>query len=409
MPDSRGLLDGVTVVAIEQAVSAPLCTRTLADLGARVIKIEEPNEGDFTRSYDEVVNGLGSHFVWLARGKESVALNLKDADGKDILHRLLERADVIVSNLGPGATTRLGLSPDTLKARHPHLITLEISGYGDTGPLAHKRAYDLLIQAESGACAITGWSDAPAKPGPPMADACTGLYGAITILSALHDRGRTGRAATTSVSMFDSMVELMSFALNYARHTGTDQVPVGMGSPAVAPYGAYDTVDGDTVVLGTTNDAEWVRLATMIGQPELGTAEKFRTNADRVNARDILDDTIGRWCRQRTIQQVQEAADRAGIGNARYNTPLDVLHHEQLTQRGRWQPVQTPAGEILATLPPPVIEGWTPDLQPVPALGEHTDALLTELGIPEDEVARLRTAGVIGRTSVDPPPVSTPG
>ena len=400
MTDGEGMLAGVTVVAIEQAVSAPLCTRTLADLGARVIKIEEPTGGDFTRGYDDSVNGLGSHFVWLTRGKESVTLNLKHESGSEILHRLLEKADVLVSNLGPGATTRLGLSPTMLQSRHPHLITLEISGYGEGGPLAHKRAYDLLIQAESGACAITGWAGAPAKPGPPMADACTGLYGVITILAALHDRGRTGRIASASVSMFDSMVELMSFALNHARYTGTDQVPVGMGSPAVAPYSAYETADGETVVLGTTNDGEWTRLAAMIGQPELGTAEKYRTNADRVNAREELDALIGQWCRVRTIAEIQQAADRAGIGNARYNTPLGVLEHEQLTQRGRWRTVQTPVGEIVATLPPPVFQGWEAPMSPVPALGEHTDAVLGELGFSADDVARLRASGAVGAAPV---------
>jgi itaconate CoA-transferase len=400
MPDGEGPLAGVTVVAIEQAVSAPLCTRTLADLGARVIKIEDPNGGDFTRSYDDTVNGLGAHFVWLARGKESITLNLKHEAGSAVLHRLLEKADVVVSNLGPGATTRLGLSPAMLQSRHPHLITLEISGYGVDGPLAHKRAYDLLIQAESGACAITGWAGAPAKPGPPMADACTGLYGAITILAALHERGRTGRIASASVSMFDSMVELMSFALNHARYTGTDQVPVGMGSPAVAPYGAYETADGELVVLGTTNDGEWMRLAAMIGQPELGTAERFRTNADRVSAREELDALIGQWCRALTREEVQRAADKAGIGNARYNTPLSVLEHEQLTERGRWRTVQTPVGEILATLPPPVFRGWEPPMNPVPALGEHTDAVLAELGFGPDEVARLRAVGAVGAAPV---------
>jgi len=223
-----GPLAGVTVVALEQAVSAPLCTRTLGDLGARVIKVENPRGGDFARSYDDVVHGMAAHFVWLNRGKESLALDLKKPEALDVLHRLLARADVLVSNLAPGAMARLGIDA---AERHPHLIAVEISGYGTGGPLSGKRAYDLLVQAESGACAITGRPGAPAKPGPPMADACTGLYAVIAILASLRDRG-----GAVSVSMFDTMAELMGYALTWTRHTGIDQEPVGMGSPAVSRF-----------------------------------------------------------------------------------------------------------------------------------------------------------------------------
>lgn len=391
----EGLLSGVIVVSIEQAVSAPLCTRTLADFGARVIKIEDPEGGDFARSYNNVVDGLGAHFVWLSRGKESVALNLKHPDGMAVLHRLLERADVLVSNLGPGAMTRLGLGEESVRAMHPHLITLEISGYGTGGPLAHKRAYDLLVQAESGACAITGWPGSPAKPGPPMADACTGLYGAVTILAALIARGRMGSGVSAVVSMFDSMVKLMSFALNYSRYTGVDQLPVGMGSPTVAPYGAYQTADDQLVVLGTTNDSEWVRLAAMIGEPELAYDERFRTNSDRVSEREVLDVIIGRWCASRTIEQVQQAADHAGIGNARYRTPREVLRHEQLAARERWREVQTPVGPVISSLPPPVVTGHPAAMGPVPALGEHSELVLKEVGLSAQEVDQLRAGGAI--------------
>jgi crotonobetainyl-CoA:carnitine CoA-transferase CaiB-like acyl-CoA transferase len=395
MPQRQGLLADVTVVAIEQAVSAPFCTRTLADLGARVIKIENPLGGDFTRGYDDVVNGMAAHFVWLGRGKESVTLNLKHAEGIDILHRLLATADVLVTNLGPGATARLGLDHAAVAQRHPHVIDLEISGYGPDGPLSHKRAYDLLIQAESGACAITGWAGHPAKPGPPMADACTGLYGAITILAALHDRGRTQRGASASVSMFDAMVELMSYTLNHSRYTGQNQIPVGMASPAVAPYGAYRTADGQTVVLGTTNDAEWVRLATMIERADLAADERYRRNPDRVKARDTLDAVIGAWCEQRTLAAIQSAADKAGIGNARYNTPLDVLHHPHLAARERWSAVPSPAGDIVAALPPPVVDGQPACMGAIPALGAHTDAVLAELGFTAEAIDRLRAAGTV--------------
>lgn len=382
-------------MAVEQAVSAPFCTRTLADLGARVIKIEQPGRGDFARDYDDVVNGMAAHFVWLGRGKESVTLNLKHPAGLEVLHRLLASADVLVSNLGPGATTRLGIDKAALAARYPRLITLEITGYGTEGPLAHKRAYDLLVQAESGACAITGWEGRPAKPGPPVADACTGLYGAITVLAALHDRDRTGRGRTAELSMFDTMVELMGYSLTHTRATGIDQIPVGLGSPAVAPYGAYATADGQTVVLGTTNDAEWLRLADMIGRADLGADPRYARNPDRVAARDALDKVIAEWCDARSLAVIQEAADAAAIGNARYNTASDVLAHEQLSARGRWREVDSPVGPVLAPLPPPVISGIEPSMGAIPGLGEHTVDVLTEFGCTGERIAALREAGAI--------------
>ena len=394
-PPARGLLDGVTVVAVEQAVSAPFCTRTLADLGARVIKIEPPGRGDFARAYDDVVNGMAAHFVWLGRGKESVTLNLKHPAGLAVLHRLLARADVLVSNLAPGATTRLGIDQAALAARYPRLITLEITGYGSAGPLAPKRAYDLLVQAESGACAITGWEGRPAKPGPPMADACTGLYGAVTVLAALHDRGLTGRGRAAELSMFDAMVDLMGYTLHHTRATGVNQVPVGMGSPAVAPYGAYPTGDGQTVVLGTTNDAEWVRLAGMLGRPDLAADPRYARNPARVAAREALDEVIAAWCAARPLAVIQQAADAAAIGNARYNTASDVLAHEQMSARGRWREVGTPAGPVLAALPPPVVSGTEPSMGAVPALGEHTVGVLAEFGCTADEIDALRAAGTI--------------
>ena len=233
-------LAGITVVTLEQAVSAPMCTRTLADFGARVIKVENPNGGDFARHYDDVVNGLAAHFVWVNRGKESVTLDLKSPDGIELLHRLLDRADVLVSNLAPGATARLGIAPDDMAVRHPGVIAVEIDGYGPGGPLSHKRAYDLLIQAESGVCAVTGHPGAPAKPGPPVADVCSGLYAALSILALLYQkRGDAAAASAVAVSLFDTATELMGYQLNYTRHSGIDQQPLGMSSPAVAPYGAY--------------------------------------------------------------------------------------------------------------------------------------------------------------------------
>ncbi|MFF2392684.1 CaiB/BaiF CoA transferase family protein [Nocardia sp. NPDC058114] len=385
-------LAGVTVVALEQAVSAPMCTRTLADLGARVLKIENPDGGDFARYYDDVVDGLAAHFVWVNRGKESVALNLKSPAGMEVLHRLLDHADVLVSNLAPGATARLGITPADLEHSHPDLIAVEIDGFGAGGPLSGKRAYDLLAQAESGVCAVTGAAGAPAKPGPPVADVCSGLYAAISILAMLSARDRrTRKGAAVTVSLFDTMAEVMGYQLTYTRHSGIDQQPLGMSSPAVAPYGAYPTGDGQTVVLGTTNDGEWQRLSReLLGRADLADDPRFRSNSDRVRHREVLDAEIGAWCAGHDLAHIQQAADTAGIGNARYNTPREVLDHPQLTERDRWRRIDTPVGQIPALLPPPIIAGFDPPMGAVPALGEHTNAVLAEFGLTDDEIALLR-------------------
>ena len=393
--DSDAPLAGITVVTLEQAVSAPMCTRTLADFGARVIKVENPQGGDFARHYDDVVNGLAAHFVWVNRGKESVTLDLKSEAGLDLLHRLLDRADVLVSNLAPGSTARLGIAPDDMAVRHPGVIAVEIDGYGPGGPISHKRAYDLLIQAESGVCAVTGHPGAPAKPGPPVADVLSGLYAAISILALLHDRNE--QRNSVRVSLFDVATELMGYHLNYTRHSGVDQQPLGMSSPAVAPYGAYQTADDQTVVLGTTNDREWQRLAREILQRnDLADDDRYRTNAGRVAHRGVLDEAIASWCAQHDLAHVQKIADAAGIGNARYNVPSEVLEHPQLAARDRWRNIDTPAGQIPALLPPPVIAGYTPPMGAIPGLGQHTDSVLAELGLDDDEISRLREKGAIG-------------
>jgi len=393
-------LAGVTVVALEQAVSAPMCTRALADFGARVIKVENPAGGDFARHYDDVVNGpggLAAHFVWANRNKESVALDLKAPEGIDILHRLLDRADVLVSNLAPGSTARLGISPEQLRERHPDVIAVEIDGYGAGGPLSHKRAYDLLAQSESGSCAVTGYPDMPAKPGPPIADISTGLYSALSIMALLFSRGdRARRGGAVNVSLFDTMMDLMGYPLTYAQHSGIDQQPLGMSSPAVAPYGAYRTADGQTVVLGTTNDREWQRLAReIIERPDLADDARFAGNSDRVANRAALDEAIQSWCARHDLADVQKIADAAGIGNARYNLPSEVLEHPQLSGRDRWRTVQTSAGPIEAILPPPIIDGYEQPMGPVPGLGEHTDAVLAELGLSGTDIGGLRDKGVV--------------
>lgn len=385
---------------MEQAVSAPMCTRVLADFGARVIKIENPNGGDFARDYDDVVNGMAAHFVWANRGKQSVTLNLKSPAGMDVLHRLLDGADAFVSNLAPGATARLGLGPDDMRRRHPQVIPLEIDGYGPGGPLSQKRAYDLLVQAESGSCAATGYPGMPAKPGAPVADITTGLYSALSIMALLLGRARSGAtdaAPAVAVSLFDTMTDIMGYQLTYTQHSGIDQEPLGMSSPAVAPYGSFGTRDGQTVVLGTTNDREWQRLAReIIDRPDLADDPRFATNPQRCSHRDQLNAAIESWCAQHDLDDIQRTADAAGIGNSRYNKPSEVIAHPHLQARDRWRQVATPHGDIAALLPPPVISGLELGMGPVPGLGEHTDPVLTELGYTAAELAGLRADGAIG-------------
>lgn len=394
-------LAGVTVVAMEQAVAAPMCTRVLADFGARVIKLENPDGGDFARDYDDVVNGPGgmaAHFVWCNRGKESVTVNTKSAAGIDIVHRLLDRADAFVSNLAPGATARLGLSADQLAVRHPNVIPVEIDGYGPGGPISHKRAYDLLVQAESGSCAVTGFAGMPAKPGPAVADFTTGLYAAISILALLVGRAQrpAGAAPHVELSLFDVMTDVMGYALTYTQHSGIDQEPMGVGSPAVAPYGAYLTRDQQMVVLGTTNDREWQRLARgIIERPDLADDARFRSNKGRCEHRRVLDEAIGAWCAARDLVDIQRIADEAGIGNSRYNKPSEVVVHPQLTARDRWRSVATPKGDIRALRPPPVIGDFEQPMGAVPGLGEHTESVLTELGLTAAEIAQIRAEGAI--------------
>lgn len=396
-------LAGITVVALEQAVSAPMCTRVLADFGARVIKVENPDGGDFARHYDDVVKGQAAHFVWANRGKESVTLNLKSEAGMAVLHRLLDEADVLVSNLAPGALARMGLAADDLKTSHPRVLPVQIDGYGAGGPISHKRAYDLLIQAESGACAVTGYPGMPAKPGPPVADISTGLYAALSVMALLYgqdrrDRATPGPVPAVAVSLFDTMTDIMGYQLTYTQHSGVDQQPLGMSSPAVAPYGAFRTRDGQTVVLGTTNDREWQRLARdIIERPDLADDPAYATNSDRVRHRDILNEAIAAWCARHDLAHIQKTADDAGIGNSRYNLPSEVVAHPHLSARDRWRPVDTPNGQITALRPPPVIEGFEQPMGPVPGLGQHTDAVLSGLlGMTDDEIAALREQGAIG-------------
>lgn len=380
-PSGRsGPLAGITVLALEQAVSAPLCTRHLADLGARVIKVENPGIGDSARHYDGTVRGMGAHFVWLNHGKESAALSLTDPADLEVFTCLLAKADVLVSNLAPGALGRLGLVPDDLVERFPRLIVVDISGYGTGGPLDHKRAYDLLVQAEGGSCAITGQPGQPAKPGVPVADIGTALYAYSAVLAALYDRERSGRGTVVPVSMLDVVAEMMGFAVNQVIHGGEEPQPVGMGSPMVAPYGAFPTADDQTVVLGTTSDREWRRLAAdLLERPDLADDSRFARNSDRVARRDELNEILRDSCGRLDLAEIQRRADASGIGNSRLNSVRDLADHPQLEKRGRWRTVGTPVGPVPALLPPALGRGWAVPEGSVPALGADTDAIRAEV------------------------------
>jgi crotonobetainyl-CoA:carnitine CoA-transferase CaiB-like acyl-CoA transferase len=390
-------LAGIVVVTVEQAVSAPICTRHLGDLGARVIKVENRAGGDFARGYDDYVQGTSAYFAWCNRNKESVALDLKHPLGREVLDRLVAKADVVVQNLAPGAGARLGLAAGQLRAVRPELIAVGISGYGSGGPLENARAYDLLAQAEGGSCAITGIDGKPAKPGIPIADIGAGLYALSSVLAALFVRMRTGEGASVEVGLFDVVAEWMGYALNLARYGGFDLVPNGVSSPAVAPYGAYQTADGQTLVLGTTNDREWQRLARdVLGRPDLADNPAYATNTGRCERRAELDAAIGAWASRLPLAVCRAAAEAASLGHARLNRPTELLEHPQLTGRGRWQEIGSPGGPVLGLLPPPVVPGWDWRLDPIPALGEHTAAVLGELGFGPAEVEVMRSAGAVG-------------
>jgi itaconate CoA-transferase len=389
-------LAGITVVAVEQAVAAPICTRHLGDLGARVIKVESRSGGDFARDYDDTVRGMAAHFVWANRNKESIALDLKHPRGREVLAGLVAIADVLVQNLAPGAAARLGLDAADLRIRHPRLITVDISGYGRGGPQETARAYDLLVQSEAGSCAITGSPDEPAKPGIPIADIGAGMYALTSVLTALLVRERTGQGTAISVGLFDAVAEWMGFALNQARYGGFDPRPNGLSSPMVAPYGAYRTGDGHVLVLGTTNDREWRRLAAkVLDRPDLADDPRYAHNALRVQHRAELDEIIGVWAAGRTLAEGRAAAEAAGLGHARLNSPSEVLAHPQLSERGRWCGFDSPVGPLEGLLPPPEVDGWEWRLDPVPALGEHTEPILRELDFDERDIERMRADNVI--------------
>jgi len=389
-------LAGLTVVTLEHAIAGPFATRQLADLGARVIKVERPGSGDFARGYDARVRGLASHFVWTNRSKESVTLDVKHPDAAKALERLvLDKADVVVQNLAPGAAARLGLGFDRLSAMKPEIIVCDISGYGADGPYRDKKAYDLLIQSEAGFLSVTGTPEEPSKAGPSIADIAAGMYAYTNILAALLQRAQTGTGRHIDVSMLESLAEWTSYPLYYAFDGAPPPPRTGAAHATIYPYGPFPTGDGGTVMMGLQNEREWVSFCQIVLQrPELATDPRFAGNARRVAERDALRQLIVDAFAASTAPQVLERLEAAKIANARVNTMHDVWQHPQLAARGRWREVGTSAGPVPALLPP---GSWDvePRMDPVPGLGEHTDDVLVELGYDAQEIHALRTAGAI--------------
>lgn len=390
-------LDGVTVVAVEQAVAAPFATRQLADLGARVVKVERPDGGDFARGYDTAARGLASHFVWCNRGKESLAVDLKDPRGLAIVRELVAGADVFVQNLAQGAAARLGLDAASLCAAHPRLVAVDISGYGAGGPYAHKRAYDMLVQCEAGLVSVTGTAAQPVKAGVPAADIAAAMYAFSGVLAALLRRATTGRGGPVEVSMLDALAEWMGHPLHQGMHGSAPPARTGLAHSVIAPYDAYATADGEQVLLSVQNDREWRRLAEQVLlRPELADDPDFATNAARTANRERTDATVARALAALTGGEALARLEAAGIACARLNTVADVAAHPQLAARDRWREVGSPVGPLRALLPPIMLPGSVEArMGAVPALGEHTDALLRALGMTDEQTSVLRRDGVI--------------
>lgn len=390
-------LEGITVVTLEHAIAAPFATRQLADLGARIIKVERPGVGDFARGYDERVNGLASHFVWVNRSKESLTLDVKHPEAQTLLKRLiLEQADIVIQNLAPGAATRLGLGYEELSALKPEIILCDISGYGNDGPYRDKKAYDLLIQSESGFLSVTGTEAEPSKAGPSIADIAAGMYAYSSILAALLQRQKTGRGQHLDISMLESLVEWMNYPLYYAMNGATPPRRTGASHATIYPYGPFPVGDGNTIMLGLQNEREWSAFCDkVLLQPALAKEERFSSNSRRSAARDELRQIIVDVFAPLTVEQVVERLEHAQIANARVNDMQAVWEHPQLKARKRWRSVNTAKGMIPALLPPGSWQDAEPRMDPVPALGEHSEAILSALGCTPEKINELRQAGVI--------------
>lgn len=376
-------LDGVLVVSLEQAIAAPFCTRQLAEMGARVIKVERPGAGDFARSYDTRVQGLSSHFVWTNRSKESLALDLKNPSDLAALQKLLLRADVMVQNLAPGATGRLGLSYQDLRKSNPGIIVCDISGYGADGPYRDKKAYDLLVQSEAGLLSVTGSPEEPAKAGISIADIAAGMYAYSNILGALMERGKSGQGRNIDISMLESMAEWMGFSMYYAHDGQSGPTRAGASHATIYPYGPFETGDGDSVMLGIQNEREWIILCRdVLGDASLATDHRFSTNSLRSQNRNALKTIIcGCFARIGGASVVLEKLNSAGIANAKVNDMEGLWNHPQLQARRRWTTVQTPAGEVAALLPPGVRDSAGVRIEGVPFTGEHNESIMAELGL----------------------------
>ncbi|MBT9258887.1 MAG: CoA transferase [Clostridiales bacterium] len=389
-------MKGITVVSIEQAVAAPFATRQLADLGARVIKIERP-EGDFARRYDQAVKGLSSHFVWLNRDKESLALDLKKPGSMEVLRKLLQGADVFVQNLAPGAIERLGLNPDELEAVNPRLIACSLSGYGRTGPYRLKKAYDLLIQAESGLLHVTGTPDTPVKVGISVADIAAGMYAFAGILAGLYQRERTGKGFHFEVSMLESLAEWMGYPLYYGAYGGEAPPRTGAHHSTIAPYGPFPVAGGQTLFVAVQNEREWVRFCQrVLENPSLAEDPRFSSNPARVKHRPALEAVIREVFSSLTLEKAVNRLEDAGIAYAEMRTIQGVWDHPQLEARQRWTKVGSPAGD-LRVLVPPLLSPEEASFAPIPEVGAHTEAILRELGYSDEEIRQLEASGAVGR------------
>jgi itaconate CoA-transferase len=389
-------LEGITVVSLEQAVAAPFATRQLADLGARVIKVERPQVGDFARSYDATVKGLSSHFVWLNRSKQSLTLDLKKDGAREVLNRLIERADVFVQNLAPGATGRLGFGTEALRERHPRLIVCDVSGYGSSGSYRDKKAYDLLVQCEAGLVSITGTPETPSKVGIAVADIAAGMYAYSAILAALLKRERTGEGAALEVSLFEALGEWMGFPVYYAMYGGDEPPRSGARHASIAPYGPFECGDGERIFFGIQNEREWERFCeAVLGRPEMASDELFDSNSRRVENREALEEEISAVLGELSSEAAIERLERAGIANARMRTVSEFIEHPQLAARDRWREIDSPAGPLQALLPPAAMANTEPVMAPIPRVGEHTDEILEELGYDQGAVAALRREAAI--------------
>lgn len=388
-------LEGITVVSLEQAVAAPLATRHLADIGARVLKVERVDGGDFARAYDEAVHGVASHFVWLNRGKESVALDLKSEAGLRILHELLDTADVLIQNLAPGAAARLGCGATELRAKRPELIVVDMSGYGSSGPYVDRKAYDMLVQAESGLISVTGTEEHPVKTGVPSADIAAGLYAFSAVLSAVIRRLRTGQGASIEVSMFDALVEWLGHPMYMAMYTDTPVPRMGLSHAAIAPYDAYPTRDGE-ILIGIQNDRGWRQLVTRVfDRPDLVDHPDYATNVLRCRNRAALDALMAELTGRFTSAELSARLDAAGVPAARLNDLHAMIEHPQLSERGRWREVSTEKGSVRAVLPPITYADVEARMGDVPALGEDTRSVLVGLGYTDEQVQDLAAQAVI--------------